>query len=143
MQQVSAVEDAATARSNLLITKSGDLVPELSVTASCIHNVRMRVTEARHYEAAIRVEIFSVGGCRGIVLNNTTTTNILAKLCDDAVFDDQVRVVQTLHMVHLSAFKLQLSLRQDSSQRTYVIYDSLHISCYLKNSTEASMRGCM
>ena len=62
----------------------------------------------------------------GVVLNATATTDILAKFCDDAIFDHHVCIHDAFNGVHLGALKLQLSLRQDSRQGSYVVDYCLH-----------------
>ena len=58
----------------------------------------------------------------GVVFITTTTT----KFGDDAVFDHQVCILDAFNGVHLGALKLQLSLRQDSRQGSYIVDYCLH-----------------
>ena len=52
---------------------------------------------------------------------------ILAKVGDDAVFDDQVGIVQTRYIAHLFSLEFPDIRRQNTCQCTYIIYDSLHL----------------
>ena len=66
------------------------------------------------------------------------------KLSNDTVFNDQISIMQTLHMIHLFTFQFPHALRQYSRQRTYIIYytqkvqktTSFHLAyhCYRKTS---------
>ena len=55
MKEVCGVEDSATSCRDLLIGKTGYLVPELSVSASRIHDMGMAVAERRHHESALGI----------------------------------------------------------------------------------------
>ena len=72
----------------------------------------------------------------GVVLQTSTFT----KLRDNPILDDQISIMQALHMTHLLAFQFPHISRQNSRQHTYIIYYRLH---YLMNSTDFSMRGCI
>ena len=71
------------------------------------------------------------GGARdevvgGVVLDTNITAVTRTKLGDDAVFIYQVGILDAFYVGHLFAFQHSLALRQDSSQCTYIIYNSLH-----------------
>ena len=44
----------------------------------------------------------------------------------DAIFNDKICILYALHLIHLSTFQLPHTLRQNSRQRTNIIYNSFH-----------------
>ena len=61
----------------------------------------------------------------GVVLKHTGSVPA-AKLRDDPILNDQIRILQTLHMPHLLTFQLPHPRRQYPGKRTDIIYDSFH-----------------
>ena len=91
MKQVGRIQDSASTGRNLLITQACDLVTEFAVTASCIYYMCVAVTETRHDESASGInELLSRGGQ---ISHRTEISN-------DPVFNDQIRIVDTLDMPH-------------------------------------------
>ena len=140
VQQIGRVEDSAATCCDLLIAQSGNLVPELTVAATCIHDMCVAVTERRHHNSSLSVDVFSVihnstatliaGG--GGVLNTTATAIIRAELGNSSILNDQVSILNALHGVHLCTFQLSHISRQYTRQHTYIIYYSLHQSFVIK-----------
>lgn len=63
----------------------------------------------------------------GVVLNTTPTVAPCAELRNDSVLDDQIGILDALHMIHLRPFQLPDFSRQDSRQCAYIINDCLHV----------------
>ena len=60
MEQIRRVEYSSSTGSDLLIAQAIYLVPEFSISASGINDMRVTVTEARHHISAFSIDIFGV-----------------------------------------------------------------------------------
>ena len=76
-----------------------------------------------------RATPLAAGG--GVVLKTTPTDETCAEFSNDPVLDDKVSILDALHMIHLRPFQLPDFSRQDTCQRSDVIYDRLHYGTYV------------
>ena len=143
VQQVGGIEDSAAACGYLLVREACDLVAELAVAAAGIYDMRMRVAESRHHEAALGIDVLDA--CTIVILSvlpvilsvseGSFHTLLVSIAGNDPVLDHEVCIPDTLHMIHLSSFQLSDICRQYPCQSSDIVYDSLHFNkCVIRTS---------
>ena len=109
----------------------------------------MAVAERRHHESALGIDILCLmgRGGRGECGNNPShaigagpspcgqggstvstfpSAAVRSEIGNDSVFNHKVCIIDTFHMIHLRTLEPSHVSRQDSRQRTDIIYDGLH-----------------